>query len=78
MSVQTVPASGARVTGPADPGYHRLAVAGIAHAAPERGAPIGEVAPLWRVIEMKPFAARRSCLGVDRTGGRRSQEGLPL
>lgn len=76
-SLGSVIASGAQVTGPADPGYHRPAVAGIAYDAPERGAPIGKVASLRRVIEMKTFAMRRPGSGSCPIGGRCSQEGLP-
>lgn len=70
--------NGAEATCPVYTGYHLRTVAEAAWDALERGVPIEQIAPFWRVLdEATPTTARLS-FGAEFVRMRRKAEGLPL
>jgi hypothetical protein len=67
---------GAEVTCPVYTGYHLRTVAEAAHEALERGAPIDEVTPFWRVLNADTPTTGRLSFGRDFVIGQRRAEGL--
>ena len=68
---------GAEVTCPVYTGYHLRTVAEAAHEALERGAPLDEITPFWRVLDETTPTTGRLTFGADFVRKRRSDEGLP-
>ena len=69
---------GAEVTCPVYTGYHLRTVAEAAHEALERGAPLDEITPFWRVLDETTPTTGRLTFGSDFVRKRRSDEGLPV
>lgn len=67
---------GAEVSCPVYTGYHLRTVAEAAHEALERGAPIDEVTPFWRVLNADTPTTGRLSFGRDFVIGQRRAEGL--
>lgn len=67
---------GAEVTCPVYMGYHLRTVAEAAHEALERGVPIGEIAPFWRVLDEATPTTERLTFGAEFVRARRRAEGL--
>jgi hypothetical protein len=68
---------GAEVTCPVYTGYHLRTVAEAAHEALERGAPLDQITPFWRVLDDSVPTTGRLTFGADFVRQRRSEEGLP-
>jgi hypothetical protein len=66
---------GAEVTCPVYTGYHLRTVA---EAALERGAPLDQITPFWRVLDDSASTTGRMTFGADFVRKRRSEEGLPV
>jgi hypothetical protein len=69
---------GAEVTCPVYTGYHLRTVAEAAYEALERGVPIQEIAPFWRVLDEATPTTARLTFGAEFVRARRKAEGLPL
>jgi len=67
---------GAEVTCPVYTGYHLRTVAEAAHEALERGVPIEQIAPFWRVLDESTPTTERLSFGADFVRARRRAEGL--
>jgi hypothetical protein len=67
---------GAEVTCPVYTGYHLRTVAEAAWEALERGVPIGEIAPFWRVLDESTPTTERLTFGAEFVRARRRAEGL--
>lgn len=67
---------GAEVTCPVYMGYHLRTVAEAAHEALERGVPIQEIAPFWRVLDEATPTTERLTFGAEFVRARRRAEGL--
>jgi hypothetical protein len=67
---------GAEVTCPVYMGYHLRTVAEAAHEALERGVPIEEIAPFWRVLDEATPTTERLTFGAEFVRARRRAEGL--
>ena len=67
---------GAEVTCPVYTGYHLRTVAEAAHEALERGAPVEDITPFWRVLNDNTPTTGRLSFGKDFVVGRRRAEGL--
>ncbi len=67
---------GAEVTCPVYTGYHLRTVAEAAHEALERGAPVEDITPFWRVLNDNTPTTGRLSFGKDFVVGRRRSEGL--
>ena len=68
---------GAEVTCPVYTGYHLRTVAEAAHEALERGAPLDQITPFWRVLDDSTPTTGRLTFGADFVRKRRDEEGLP-
>ncbi len=68
---------GAEVTCPVYTGYHLRTVAEAAYEALERGVPIQEIAPFWRVLDEATPTTDRLTFGAEFVAVRRRAEGLP-
>ena len=68
---------GAEVTCPLYTGYHLRTVAEAAWEALERGVPIEEIAPFWRVLDEATPTTERLTFGTEFVRARRRAEGLP-
>jgi hypothetical protein len=69
-------AHGAEVTCPVYTGYHLRTVAEAAWEALERGVPIEEIAPFWRVLDESTPTTARLTFGAEFVRARRRAEGL--
>ena len=69
---------GAEVTCPLYTGYHLRTVAEAAHEALERGAPLDQITPFWRVLDHSTPTTGRLTFGADFVRKRRDEEGLPV
>lgn len=67
---------GAEVSCPVYMGYHLRAVAEAAYEALERGAPVDEITPFWRVLDMQTPTTKKLSFGKDFVVGQRLNEGL--
>jgi len=67
---------GAEVTCPVYTGYHLRTVAEAAHEALERGVPIEQIAPFWRVLDESTPTTERLSFGAEFVRARRRAEGL--
>jgi len=67
---------GAEVTCPVYTGYHLRTVAEAAHEALERGAPVDNITPFWRVLNADTPTTGRLSFGRDFVVGQRRAEGL--
>src|SRR4029079_15701137 len=67
---------GAEVTCPVYTGYHLRTVAEAAHEALERGVPIEEIAPFWRVLDEATPTTERLTFGAEFVRIRCRAEGL--
>jgi hypothetical protein len=67
---------GAEATCPVYMGYHLRTVAEAAHEALERGVPIEEIAPFWRVLDDATPTTERLTFGAEFVRARRRAEGL--
>lgn len=67
---------GAEVSCPVYTGYHLRTVAEAAHEALERGAPIDDITPSWRVLNADTPTTGRLSFGRDFVVGQRRAEGL--
>jgi hypothetical protein len=67
---------GAEVSCPVYTGYHLRAVAEAAWEALERGVPMTEVTPFWRVLDAKTPTTAKLTFGCEFVVGRRRAEGL--
>jgi hypothetical protein len=67
---------GAEVTCPVYTGYHLRTVAEAAHEALQRGVPIAEIAPFWRVLDEATPTTERLTFGAEFVRARRQAEGL--
>jgi hypothetical protein len=67
---------GAEVTCPVYTGYHLRTVAEAAHEALQRGAPIEQIAPFWRVLDEATPTTERLTFGAEFVRIRRRAEGL--
>ena len=68
---------GAEVTCPVYTGDHLRTVAEAAHEALERGAPLDQITPFWRVLDDSTPTTGRLTFGADFVRKRRNEEGLP-
>jgi hypothetical protein len=68
---------GAEVTCPLYTGYHLRTVAEAAHEALERGEPLGQITPFWRVLDGATPTTGRLTFGAGFVRQRRREEGLP-
>lgn len=68
---------GAEVSCPVYTGYHLRTVAEAAWEALERGAPVEQVTPFWRVLDTKTPTTGKLTFGRDFVVGQRRAEGLP-
>lgn len=57
-------------------GYHLRTVAETAHEALERGVPIEEIAPFWRVLDEATPTTERLTFGAEFVRARRLAERL--
>jgi|SRR5579883_628079 len=67
---------GAEVTCPIYTGFHLRTIAEAAFEAHERGAPLAEITPFWRVIDSKSPTASRLACGLAFIRTQRKREGL--
>ena len=67
---------GAEVTCPVYTGYHLRTVAEAAYEALERGVPIQQIAPFWRVLDEATPTTARLTFGAEFVRARRRAEGL--
>ena len=67
---------GAEVSCPVYTGYHLRAVAEAAREALERGAPVAEVTPFWRMLDARTPTTGKLTFGRDFVVGQRRAEGL--
>jgi hypothetical protein len=67
---------GAEVTCPIYTGYHLRTVAEAAHEMLERGTPLSDITPFWRVLDAKTPTTGRLTFGADFVAGQRAREGL--
>jgi len=67
---------GAEVTCPVYMGYHLRTVAEAAHEALQRGVPIEQIAPFWRVLDEATPTTERLTFGAEFVRARRRSEGL--
>lgn len=67
---------GAEVTCPVYTGYHLRTVAEAANEARERGVPVEEITPFWRVLDDKTPTTSRLSFGSSFLKERRRSEGL--
>ncbi|MGE0282613.1 MAG: hypothetical protein AB7P20_18645 [Rhizobiaceae bacterium] len=67
---------GAEVSCPVYTGYHLRTVAEAAHEALERGAPVDDITPFWRVLNADTPTTGRLSFGRDFVIGQRRAEGL--
>jgi hypothetical protein len=67
---------GAEVSCPVYTGYHLRAVAEAAWEALERGVPMTEVTPFWRVLDAKTPTTAKLTFGREFVVGQRRAEGL--
>lgn len=67
---------GAEVTCPVYTGYHLRTVAEAAHEALDRGTPIEDITPFWRVLNADTPTTGRLSFGRDFVIGQRRAEGL--
>ncbi|BCH21739.1 hypothetical protein [Mesorhizobium sp. L-8-3] len=65
------------VTCPIYTGYHLRTVAEAAHEALERGAPLEDITPFWRVLDAATPTTGRLSFGAEFVHQRRREEGLP-
>jgi hypothetical protein len=66
----------AEVTCPIYTGYHLRTVAEAAYEQHQMGAPLAEIAPFWRVIDVKTPTAKRLACGTEFVRRQRVAEGL--
>lgn len=69
-------AHGADATCPVTTGFHLRTVAEAAHEALERGAPLEQVAPFWRVLDAQTPTTKKLSFGADFVTAQRRNEGL--
>lgn len=69
--------NGAEVSCPVYTGYHLRTVAEAASEAIERGMPIEDVTPFWRVLDAKTPTTGRLTIGPGFVADQRRREGLP-
>lgn len=67
---------GAEVSCPVYMGYHLRTVAEAANEALQRGMPLSEVTPFWRVLDDTTPTTRRLTFGTDLLKDQRAKEGL--
>lgn len=67
---------GAEVSCPVYTGYHLRTVAEAAHESLERGQPLDEITPFWRVLNENTPTTGRLSFGRDFVVGQRKAEGL--
>lgn len=68
--------NGAEVTCPVYTGYHLRTVAEAAFEALERGQPVEQITPFWRVLNEQTPTTRKLSFGSDFVVGQRRNEGL--
>lgn len=68
--------NGAEVTCPVYTGYHLRTVAEAANEALERGMPLDQVTPFWRVLDMKTPTTKKLSFGAAFVTEQRRREGL--
>lgn len=66
----------AEVTCSITTGFHLKTVAEAAHEALQNGAPLKDVAPIWRVLDANSPTTKRLTCGPDFITGHRAREGL--
>lgn len=67
---------GAEVSCPVYTGYHLRTVAEAANEALERGMPLSEVTPFWRVLDDNTPTTKRLTFGTELLKAQRAKEGL--
>lgn len=67
---------GAEVSCPVYTGYHLRTVAEAAGEAIERGMPIADVTPFWRVLDETTPTTKKLSFGTDLLRSQRAKEGL--
>jgi hypothetical protein len=67
---------GAEVTCPVYMGYHLRTVAEAAYEALQRGVPVEQIAPFWRVLDDSTPTTERLTFGAEFVRMRRRAEGL--
>jgi hypothetical protein len=77
MRRQLAQRHGAEATCPVYTGYHLRTVAEAAYEALERGVPVQEIAPFWRVLDEAAPTTERLTFGAEFVRVRRRAEGLP-
>lgn len=68
----------AEVTCPITTGFHLRTVAEHAHAAHQRGVPLADIAPFWRVLDAKTPTTQKLSFGAAFVARQRKAEGLAL
>ncbi|MFI0842480.1 hypothetical protein [Mesorhizobium sp. IMUNJ 23232] len=68
--------NGAEVSCPVYMGYHLRTVAEAANEALQRGMPIEDVTPFWRVLDANTPTTKRLSFGADFVAKQRRREGL--
>jgi hypothetical protein len=67
---------GAEVSCPVYTGYHLRTVAEAANEALQRGMPLEDLTPFWRVLDDETPTTKRLTFGTDLLKSQRSKEGL--
>ncbi|WP_274627236.1 hypothetical protein [Arvimicrobium flavum] len=67
---------GAEVSCPVYTGYHLRTVAEAAHEALERGMPLSDITPFWRVLDDETPTTKRLTFGTELLKSQRAKEGL--
>jgi hypothetical protein len=68
--------NGAEVSCPVYMGYHLRTVAEAANEALQRGMPLKDITPFWRVLDANTPTTRRLTCGADFVAEQRRREGL--
>ena len=68
--------NGAEVSCPVYMGYHLRTVAEAANEALQRGMPIEDITPFWRVLDADTPTTKRLTFGADFVAEQRRREGL--
>lgn len=68
--------NGAEVSCPVYMGYHLRTVAEAANEALQRGMPLEDITPFWRVLDANTPTTKRLTFGTDFVAAQRRREGL--
>jgi hypothetical protein len=68
--------NGAEVSCPVYMGYHLRTVAEAANEALQRGMPLEDITPFWRVLDANTPTTKRLTFGADFVAEQRRREGL--